>query len=217
MAIRNVPLVSGQFYHVYNRGNEKRSIYLQTRDFNRFIQTLYYYQYKDPRVSFSKFSKFHVKNFGPLNETKLVNIICYCLMPNHFHLLIQQLEENGITLFMGKLSNSYTKYFNIKYDRVGHLFQDVFKSVLVESDEQLIHLSRYIHLNPVVSGLVKNPQQYRWSSYSYFMNKDNSFCATNQVLEMFPSCEAYQEFILDQIEYVSSLELIKHSTFDEEF
>ena len=129
------------------------------------LKTMFYYQFMGPRPSFSKFSKSEIAPLKPLSEEKMIEIICYCLMPNHIHFLIRQLKENGISKFMGQISNSYTKYFNTKYTRVGPLLQGPFKAVLIESDEQLIHVSRYIHLNPIVSGIVKNLEDYPWSSY----------------------------------------------------
>src|SRR3990167_5879702 len=153
---RVTPLSTDEFYHIYNRGSEKRDVFTQQKDYKRFVKTFFYYQFLDPKPSFSKFSTSELNIHKPNLTNKLVEIICYCLMPNHFHFLIRQLKDNGISIFMSQLSNSYTKYFNTKYNRVGALFQGTFKAVLVESDEQLLHLSRYIHLNPIVSGLVKD-------------------------------------------------------------
>ena len=139
---RITPLVSGEYYHIYNRGSEKRDIYTQPRDYTRFQKTFYYYQFSDPKPKFSQFKKSNL--FKPLLNEKLVEIICYCLMPNHFHFLIKQLKEKGISIFLSQLSNSYTKYFNVKYGRIGPLLQGAFKAVRIETDEQFIHVSRYI-------------------------------------------------------------------------
>ncbi len=137
-------------------------------------------------------------------------------MPNHFHFLIRQLKENGISKFMSQISNSFTKYFNTKYNRVGPLFQGAFKAVLIESDEQLIHVSRYIHLNPIVSGLVKNLEDYRWSSYLECIKPIDTFCSTNEILGFFTPDERkrYKEFVEAQIDYGRKLEKIKHQLID---
>lgn len=210
---RTTPLMNGEFYHLYNRGSDKRSTFTQSRDYKRFQQTLYYYQYSGPKPRFSKFSKSDLNSFKPDPSNKLVEILCYCLMPNHFHFLVKQLKDSGISIFMSQLCNSYTKYFNTKYPRVGPLFQGKFQSVLIETDEQLIHLSRYIHLNPIVSGLVKNLDDWPWSSYLEYMNQP-FICNTAEILNFFASKEKYKEFIEAQVDLGITLEILKHQTID---
>src|SRR3989344_4923667 len=211
---RAVPLVNGEYYHIYNRGSDKRDIYIQPRDYNRFQKTIYYYQFLGPKLSFSKFAKSELNSFKPDSEKKLVEIICYCLMPNHFHFLVKQVKTNGISIFLSQLSNSYTKYFNTKYERVGALLQGTFKSVLIETDEQLIHVSRYIHLNPVVSRLTKELNSYKWSSYPEYIFGNSLICSIDEILNFFPSPQKYQEFVDAQIEYGTSLEILKHRIID---
>lgn len=213
---RTTPLVNDYFYHIYNRGSDKRNIFTQPRDYKRFLQTFYYYQFEGPRPRFSIFTKSNLNFSKPLSTEKLVDIVCYCLMPNHFHFLLKQRQENGIAIFMSLLSNSYTKYFNIKYRRIGALLQGVFKSVLVETDEQLIHVSRYIHLNPIVSSLERTLERYPWSSYDEYMRKTTSICVKENVLTHFSPVQPYKQFVEDQIEYGRSLELIKHQLIDED-
>jgi len=214
MPSRIFPFVNGHFYHIYNRGVEKRRIFERNWDYSRFIKTITYYQLLGPKPRFSKFSPNSI--IKPDSNKKIVDIICYCLMPNHFHLLIRQLKDGGITEFISKLSNSYTKYYNIKYRRVGPLLQGEFKAVLIESDEQLIHVSRYIHLNPIASLLVKDLKDYRWSSYPEYVGlvKDG-FCAKEEILNFFKSPEDYKEFVLERVEYAQKLELIKHQLLEE--
>ena len=117
---------------------------------------------------------------------------------------------------MSQLSNSYTKYFNIRYKRVGPLLQGAFKAVRIESQEQLIHVSRYIHLNPVVSGLTKKPEDYLWSSYLEYTQTNNLFCIPFEILNLFSSREKYTQFVEDQIDYGTTLEFIKHHLVDED-
>jgi putative transposase len=136
-------------------------------------------------------------------------------MPNHFHLLVKQKANAGISTFTSKLTNSFTKYFNTKNDRVGPLFQGQFKAVLVESDEQLIHLSRYIHLNPLASNLVKNLDSYEWSSLPAYGGKaEGSFVSTKNILSYFSDEADYKKFVLNQAEYAKSLERLKHKTLE---
>lgn len=211
---RIIPLVNEGFYHIFNRGSDKRQIFTKPRDYSRFKQTFYYYQFSGPKPRLSVFAKSNLFNFKPENK-KLVEIICYCLMPNHFHFLVRQIKDGGVSVFMSQLANSYTKYFNTKYNRVGPLFQGYFKAVPIETDEQLLHLSRYIHLNPYVSELCKDLNDYQWSSYSEFIQNQNSICIKEEILSQFPSADKYREFIDDQKEYGTTLEILKHRIIDE--
>lgn len=211
---RIIPLINGELYHIYNRGSDKKDIFLQPRDYQRFQKTFYYYHFSDAKIRFSKFVKSELKTLK-IDAPKLVEIICYCLMPNHFHFLLKQVSDKGISAFMSKISNSYTKYFNTKYKRVGPLLQGAFKSVLIETDEQLLHLSRYIHLNPIVSGLHKDLETYKWSSYSEYVTGNSGVCSIDAILGYFSSNQSYDEFVKDQIAYGTSLEILKHKTIED--
>ncbi len=214
MPSRIIPFINNHFYHIYNRGSEKRPIFENQRDYQRFLKTLIYYQIEGPKPRFSKFPSLAITKLD--ENRKLVEILAYCLMPNHFHLLLKQVRDKGITEFLSNLSNSYTKYYNTKYNRVGHLFQSEFKAVIMESNEQLLHVSRYIHLNPLVSGLAKNLEQYKWSSYQEYINKNNKgFCAKEEILGHFKNPQNYQQFVLDQVAYAQELAMIKHQLIDE--
>lgn len=214
MPYRFIPFVNGQYYHIFNRGSEKRSIFESQRDYRRFLKTLKYYQIEGPKPKFSHFPSLSVTELD--TSKKMVEIIAYCLMPNHFHLLVKQVRDNGITEFTSKFINSYTKYYNTKHNRVGALLQGMFKAVLIESDEQLVHVSRYIHLNPVASYLIKNLGQYRWSSYpEYTNNSFPEFCSKEEILGHFKDPEDYRQFVLDQASYPQEIEFIKHQLIDE--
>lgn len=171
-----------------------------------------YYSIEGPKPRFSVFSP----TTTILNKTmKIINLICYCLMPNHFHFLIRQARKGGITEFVSKLSNSYTKYINIKNNRVGPLLQGDFKAVHIGTNEQLIHVSRYIHLNPLVGYVTKDLNTYRWSSYIEYVNDtDNEICDKKIILDQFRSKEEYKRFVLDQESYGKQLEAIKHQILD---
>jgi putative transposase len=149
---------------------------------------------------------------------KLVEIISFALLPNHFHLLLRQSADNGISTFMRLAINSWTRYFNTKHNRPGALFQGVFKAVHIETDEQLIHLSRYIHLNPLLAFVVKEKDflSYPWSSLSDYINGKSSFVDLDTVLSYFPSLETYRKFVCNQIDYARELEKIKHLTIEKE-
>ncbi len=210
MPYRMIPFVDGQFYHIYNRGVEKRRTFDTRKDYSRFLKIMKYYQIEGPKPKFSKYSSQSLT----LDPTKkVVEVVAYCLMPNHFHLLIKQTKEGGITEFMRKVIDSYTKYYNTKYSRVGPLFQGQFKAVFVESDEQLLHLSRYIHLNPTTSLLVKKIDEWEWSSLKEYI-ENNGFCAKEDILNFFKSPQQYQQFIQDQADFLQSIELIHPQLID---
>lgn len=188
------------------------NIFDNSYGFQRFLKTMVYYQILGPKPRFSLFAP--TTNSLDKNR-KIIEIICYCLMPNHFHLLIKQLNDGGITEFIAKLSNSYTKYFNTKNRRVGPLLQGEFKSVLIESNEQLLHLSRYIHLNPLVSGFVDDLKEYPWSSYlEYIGLNTQQICSKEIILNQFKSPKDYQKFVMNQESYGRELEIIKHTLLD---
>ena len=181
-------------------------------DYNHFMKTFIYYSIEGPKPKFSIFTP----ETRQLDKSKkIVDIVCFCLMPNHFHFLLRQNRDGGITEFVSKLSNSYTKYFNVKRNRIGPLLQGDFKSVYVETNEQLIHLSRYIHLNPYVGNLVKDLENYRWSSYREYIGLENTdICQKEIVLGQFKSPQDYKRFVLDHAAYVKELERIKHQLMD---
>lgn len=181
-------------------------------DLNRFIKTMLYYELEGPKPRFSFFNPSKTIMNG---NKKIIDIICYCLMPNHFHFLLKQIRDGGITEFASKLSNSYTKYFNTKQKRVGPLLQGEFKAVHIETNDQLIHLSRYIHLNPLVSYMVKDLERYLWSSYLEYIGLTNSsICSKEIILNQFKSPQEYKQFVLDQEDYAKQLEAIKHQLID---
>lgn len=220
---RKLVFANDEIYHVFNRGVEKRPTFTDRREFNRAILTLDYYRFAKPPLKLSRFlvsSKEEQERFlEKLKKEfeKLLEIVCFCLMPNHFHFMIKQKVENGISTFISNLTNSYTRYFNTKHERIGPLFEGIFKAVRIESDEQLIHTSRYIHLNPVSSFLIEpeDLDSYEWSSYPEFMGiSNNNLTIKDLILNYFPSVEAYRKFILDQADYARQLELIKHLTLE---
>lgn len=183
-----------------------------SRDYQRFFRTMLYYQLDGPKPRFSLFNPETVM-INP--SKKIVHIVTYCLMPNHFHFLLRQTREGGITEFVSKLSNSYTKYFNTKRNRMGPLLQGEFKAVHIGSNEQLLHLSRYIHLNPLVGFVTKNLNAYKWSSYPEYIGieKTNHF-SKEIILDLFKLNVDYEQFVLDQEDYGKKLEAIKHQTLD---
>lgn len=222
MPIRKVPLVTGEYYHIFNRGiNRHRTFTAEHnyRDYNRAIETLLYYR---PTINKLKYSYFLAR--PKLEQRDIlkkisdvphrVTIIAYCLMPNHFHLLLRQEEDGGISQYLADFQNSYTKYFDVKHKRSGALFDRQFKSVLVESENQLLHLTRYIHLNPYSSKLINHDQitTYPFSSLPEYLSGKYYLANPARALDIYP--RRYESFILDHADYQQQLEKLKHVGID---
>lgn len=211
--MREVDFANNEYYHIYNRGVDKRKVFLNKNDYIRFLHDLYEFNDKNPAMEFFRVidvgsEASHIKR---KSKEKLVNIICFCLMPNHFHLIIEQLVEDGISRFMHKLGTGYTNGFNLKYKRSGALFQGPFKAVLIKNETYLIHLSRYIHLNPIeleeknwkeigIKDWSKANQfleDYRYSSYLDYIGKKNFPSIINRklILEIFDNEKKYRKFV----------------------
>ncbi len=166
---------SGNILHIYNRGNNKEKIFFDEQDYKAFLFRLgLCLGFTEEELNKEKliampYSRIRITEVSKDN----FKLYAFCLMPNHFHLLIEQVVETPISNLMSKLCTSYSKYLNKKYKRVGHVFQDKFKAVLVENNPQLMWTSAYIHMNPVKDKIAKHPSEYLWSSYSDYASNRN--------------------------------------------
>ena len=219
---RKDKLVEGEIYHIFSKSIAEFKIFSSYVNSTRMLATIRYYQMKKSTKKFSVFirnerlkeEQDYFYNFLQGKE-KLVEIIAYCLMPTHLHLILKQLKRNGISIFMNDILNSYTRYFNVKTRRKGPLWESRFKSVLVDTDEQLIHLTRYIHLNPVTAYLINKPQEWKFSSYGEYLGKvgkEDIVCSYEDLLSIQP--DSYKEFVDDRISYQRSLATIKYLMLD---
>lgn len=221
---RKTPLVTGYTYHVINRGVASQPTFINHSYYKRAIETFLYYQNQNLSLRYSYFIRQTQNKRSEILDSLrqqsdlLVEIIAYCLMPNHYHLLLRQIKDDGISIFMSKFANSYTKFFNTKNTRIGPVFQGKFKSVLIESDNQLLHVSRYIHLNPFTSSLVKdinNLHQYQYSSYPEYINQNsNNFCQKDIILNYFKAKNSYLNFTRDHSDHQRNLHSIKKVMLD---
>lgn len=222
MPQRKLPLVTSEIYHVFNRGIDKRPTFTDKRELQRALLTINFYRFTNPQLKLSRFLTLSEDEsasfFKKLEKSeKLVDFIAFCLMPNHFHFLIRQNIDNGISKFISQFQNSYTRYFNTRHERVGPLFLNQFKAVRIESDEQLLHVSRYIHLNPYSSFIVKSIADlltYQWSSAPEYISHNDGFCNKDLVLPFFEKKNSYRDFLYDQADYQRTLDQIKHLTLD---
>lgn len=216
---RTTPLVTDEIYHVFNRGNNRQPTFSVKSDYKRAVQTIRFYRFKYLPIRLSKFLFLDTQKQNEITESldkeneTLIQILSYCLMPNHYHFLLKQTEDKGISKFISNFQNSYTRYFNTKHERDGSIFLGQFKAVRIETEEQLVHVSRYIHLNPHSGYVIKNLTQletYDWSSFSNFLTDNESFVEKELVLSFFKNKEKYKEFVFDQADYQRKLKEIEH-------
>ena len=220
MPYRITPLVPGEIYHIFNRSIARQLIFKNKKDYQRIVDVINFYRFSKLPLRYSHYnrlSKDHRNKFNKdylINNKPMLNIVAYCIMPNHFHFLLQPFLKNAVSDFMRNIQNSYSKYYNTKYERTGSLFQSMFKAVRIETNDQLLHVCRYIHLNPVTAYLLEMDMlgRYPWSSFrDYFLgDEDYSFVNPEIVLNQFKSRKAYKKFIFDQEEYQRELYRIKH-------
>ncbi len=215
---RPLKISIGEFYHLYNRGVDKREIFLEKSDYERFISLLYFSN-SEKKLKLSNYSNHKQRSIFDIDiGESLVSIGAYCLMPNHFHLLIYEKKENGISLFMQRLLTAYTMYFNKKYNRTGSLFQGTYKSQHADTDRYFKYLFSYIHLNPVKlidpfwkeNGLADINKAYAFLDnylYSSFLDykglerKLGKILSKETVLDCFENKDAFIKNITEWLEY----------------
>lgn len=220
--MRKIKFCKGNFYHIYNRGVEKRDIFKNDNDRWRFLQGLFLFN--DEKTTTNLLWQLEKTRggvtFGVLRDflktkgeprSPLVRILADCLMPNHYHLLVEEIKENGISRFMHKLGTGYAEYFNNKYKRVGSLFQGTFKAVLINKEDYLQYLLAYINvINPGeliepnlkekgvkdIKKIMRFAEEYLWSTNQEYLNKRNSIIIEKGLLEkIFSDSNQYRKFV----------------------
>ena len=188
--MRDIQFRAGHYYHLYNRGVNRQPIFFDKENWGFFMKRL--------------------RNYC---RPELIEIVAYCLMPNHYHLITYLKDDNVGKKIMQPFAVSYTKAVNRQQDRVGPIFQGAFRAKLVDKDEYLLHLSRYIHLNPVLAGIVDNPASWTFSSYQDYVGlRNGTLPKPDIVLSQFPSRQAYAKFTHAYSE--TNRELIEHLMLD---
>ncbi len=191
---------AGEYYHVYNRGDNRENIFLDEQDYVNFLKRLKL-ALGIPTISTLRIKPFPIESF---------TVLAYCLMPNHFHILIKQNTDLSIGELIRKAVTSYVKYFNARYKRVGNLFQDIFKTKLIDSDAYLSYLSAYIHNNP------PEPLVYPYSSFPEYLGiRQGKICNPKFLLDYFQGDRnKYKEFVIGYTQKMHSK--IKHLEFEED-
>jgi putative transposase len=189
------------YYHVYNRGVNKRRIFLDEQDYAVFLNLFKRY-----------LSKMPVKDLKGREYPWLHNdmqLLSFCLMPNHFHLLVFQVRETAIKKLLHGVCTAYTRYFNEKYQRVGPLFQSRYKASMITSDAYLQHISRYIHLNP------RDYLAWPYSSLPYYLgSKDADWVNPAKITGLFGTPQRYLDFLADEKDYLASLAQVESELAD---
>ncbi|OGY41527.1 MAG: hypothetical protein A2Y67_04320 [Candidatus Buchananbacteria bacterium RBG_13_39_9] len=202
--MRKINFSNNEYYHIYNRGTDKRDIFLDEDDYLRFLLSLKEFNRLEPIGSLYEKNYQNKKaieqgsnpqlGIGSQADSLLVEIICYCLNPNHYHLILKQLCDNGISKFMHKISLGYTIYFNLKNERSGSLFQGKFKFTQITSFEHLLWLSVYVNTNAQIHGITDNAADYPWCSYPAYLGiKGDDICNKNVILNEFYDYKAIAE------------------------
>jgi len=221
MPRRTQILATNEIYHVFNRSVGHEEIFNSKDTLHRICKLADYYRFPHT-LSFSLFQLLskesqsdyleHIKH-----QPQLVEILAFAFMPNHYHLLLKQHQDRGISVFIANFQNAFAKFYNLKYDRHGALFQSPFRAKRITTDEELVHVSRYIHLNPVTSFFIKFDEliRYPWTSFAAYMQKEvDSIVSKDIILKLIPSKEKYYNFVADQEDYQKKLSEIKHLKMD---
>jgi len=208
--------LQGEFYHVFNRSIAGFNIFRDKNNNQRFIEVLdYYNNCNDQKVRFSVVKdqqKYVYNNLIIPKDNSFLKFISYCIMPDHYHLLIKILRDNQLSKYINDIENSYTRYFNIRFNRKGPLWESSFKAVGISTNEQLLHVSRYIHLNPTTAALVKNPADWKYSSYKNLITQDNLL--NKYITEIsIKNKNSYKKFVENNKDYQRKLALIKKLIF----
>jgi putative transposase len=177
MAIRKAIFTQGCYYHVYNRGVNKDLIF---RSHENYI--------------------FLLRRVKELSTEWHIKVIAYCLMPNHYHLVVRQDSEKPVSGFMQAVFNSYTKAFNKMYNRTGTLFEGPFRAIAISNDRYLTHICRYVHRNPLEAGLVADPRDWTYSDYSTWIDASKEeLNSRRRISDWFDTTEHYKEFVLNYV------------------
>lgn len=210
MPYRKLKFENDKIYHIFNKSTANAVIFKTTRDYDRAVESLVFYTFKNPPLRYSHFKRLSQERkqefYENLDSTNTnIEVLAYSFLPNHYHLLVKQKSENGTSKAIRNFQNSYAKYYNTKAQSAGAVFTALFKAREVQGSEELKILSKFIHLCPVLSKSTRLDRlpEYKWSSYPEYLDpEEGSLLTTSPVLSQFPNAQEYKI-------YVSNLEDIK--------
>jgi len=211
--MRKTKFANGEYYHIFNRGVDKREVFSDIQDYERFLLSMKLLNDKNDgaMIEWRDFKKYNPNTdyddflkLGFRKNKKIIDIVAYCLNPNHYHFILKQTSAKGIEKFMHKIAISHTKHYNDKYKRNGSLFQGSYKAIMIDSDEYLLHLSAYVNKNHYIHGY-KEKQEWKYSSLPDYLGKRNdSLVKKDIILDQFRGIENYKKFINDSSAYTKN-------------
>lgn len=210
---RRIQFSLGEIYHICNKSISSYSIFRKEEGPQRFLSSIAYYN-KDHKHAYStylrKYKQFEYENIMSISDAYF-NVLSYCIMPDHYHLLLAASHSADISRFIGNVENSYTRFYNMRNNRKGPLWQSEFRCSHITTNEQLLHVSRYIHLNPVTDNLVQDPRSWTYSSYTLYLQQEilNSL---KQISIRTP--QSYEKFVLNNKDYQRRLKSIRNQLRD---
>lgn len=205
---------SGEIFHICNKSISNYKIFRTEKYIKRFIMTISYYNNPKVNVCLSKALKkpLDIPNIMNNDYNRIFSLLAYCIMPDHYHLLVKVNNDFALPKFVNNLENSYSHYYNLSNNRKGPLWQSRFRSSLIEDNETLLHVHRYIHLNPTTADIVEKPEDWKWSSYNYFITDNQAFLTHKEI--SISSVSMYKRFVEDQINYQRTIKGIRRKLLE---
>ena len=207
--MRKDPLITGLYYHIYNRGVDKRDIFMDEHDLKRFILSVKEFNTIEPVGSIKDLMLRKRENSDvgrpKRNPKPLVSIVCYCFNPNHFHFILKQEVDGGISEFFKRLLGGYTKYFNLIHKRNGALFQGRFKSNLIDDDAYFLKIRPYVNVNYAIHDIPKRKQHLIWASDREYNSGNFDLVSETEakgILNFYGSKEEFKKECLDVISWI---------------
>ena len=211
--IKQREFIKGKVFHICNKSIANFGIFKYGKNYKRFLIGLNYYNNSNDKINLDLYLRSKIKKSRKFNlldgkENRIVKFLAYCLMPDHYHLLVKILLTGKLPKYISDVQNSFSRFFNGRFHRKGPLWQSRYRSVEIKTDAQILHVSRYIHLNPTTSNLVSKPEDWVFSSYKYYTNSDYYL---KEVLNEITinKAERYRKFCENQIAYQRKLKQIK--------
>lgn len=201
---------TGEFFHICNKSISNFKILNNVDNCHRFIKTLGYYNSLAQEINLSNYLKKHTDFYPDLlipSENPLVKYISFCLMPDHYHLLVRVLRDDYLSKYISNIENSFSRYFNLRFNRKGPLWQSRFKAVKIKNNEQLLHVCRYVNINPTTSGFVENSEDWAFSSYKNIITDSKYLSILTEI--SIRNKRIFKEFAENHKDYQRKLKLVK--------
>ncbi|MDO8609835.1 MAG: transposase [bacterium] len=204
----------GEYFHICNKSISNYHIFRNKNWINRFLTTINYCNNEERKISLSKALRkpLNLPNILDIFPYQIVHILAYCIMSDHYHLLVKILKEYSLSKYISNIENSYSKYYNKVNSRKGPLWQSRFRSTHITDNNTLLHVHRYIHLNPTTAGLVIKPEDWKWSSYNSYISDPQILSHTKEI--SITSMKIYKQFVDNQIDYQRTIKGIRRKLLE---